>query len=80
MSVTRRPLTMLRALALGLLIAGALLAVILCPTPQDPAPKTGWLIFALWLGVGTALSIIVALIEKTRFYARSGLSRPVLFK
>ena len=80
MSVAHRPLTLLRALALGLLIAGALLAVILWPAPQDPSPKTGWLILALWLGVGAALGIIVALIEKTRFYARSELSRPVLFK
>lgn len=75
------PLTLLRALALGVLLAGVLLAALLWPAAtRSPTALTGWLVFALWLGAGAALSIIVKLVEKTSFYAESQLSRAVLFK
>ena len=81
MTFTPQPLTMLRALALGVLIAGVLLAALLWPVAtRSLSALTGWLVFALWLGAGATLSVIVRLIERTSFYASSRLSRAVLFK
>ena len=81
MNVNNSPLTLLRALAVGVLVISALLTVLLWPwiVSRVDAPP-GALILVLWLGAAVALLGLVMAVEKASFYARSRLSKPVLFK